>query len=78
MHTFRIYCSFADKLSIQTQLWLLVVLLAIPAWKKSKTLRWSLLKMAYKITSFPHRKRKFMSLKGEMIAEFNDVDKKVF
>ena len=36
MHTFRIYCSFADKPSIQTWLWLPVVLLAIPARKNQK------------------------------------------
>lgn len=77
MHIFHIYCSFADKPSIQTRLWLPVVLLAVPAREKSKTLRRSLLKIAAKIAIFLHRKRKFMSFKGEMNAEFSDVDSKV-
>ena len=38
MHTFHVYCSFADKPSIQTRLWLLVALLAVPVGEKSKTL----------------------------------------
>ena len=51
-HTFHIYCSFADKPSIQTLLWLPVVLLAVPAKEKSKILRWSLLKIALKSSFF--------------------------
>ena len=78
MNTFHIYCRFADKPSIQTRLWLAVALLAVPAGGKSKTSRRSLLKLAYKIAIFWHRKRKFMSFKGEMSAEFNDVDSRVF
>ena len=46
--------------------------------KNKKTLRRSLLKIAFKIAIFLHKKRKFMSFKGEMNAEFNDVDSKVF
>ena len=34
VHTFHIYCSFANKPSIQTQLWLLVTLLDVPAGEK--------------------------------------------
>ena len=34
MHIFQIYCSFADKLSIQTWLWLPVTLLAVQAGEK--------------------------------------------
>ena len=78
MHTFHIYYSFADKPSIQTRLWLPVALLAVQAREKSKTLHQSLLKTASKIAIFLHRKQKFMSFKGEMSAEFNDVDSKVF
>ena len=37
-----------------------------------------LVKIASKIAIFPYRKRKFMSFKGEMNAEFIDVDSKVF
>ena len=36
MHTFNIYCSVADKPSIQTRLWLLVTLFAVPAGEKIK------------------------------------------
>ena len=78
MHTFGIYRSFADKPSIQTRLWLPVALFAVPAGKKSKTLRRSLLKIASKIAIFLHKKWKFMSFKGEINAEFNDEDSKVF
>ena len=78
MHTFHIYCTFADKPSIQTRLWLLVALLAVPDGEKLKTLLWSLLKTASKIAIFLHRKWKFMSFKGEINAEFNDIDSKVF
>ena len=78
MHTFHIYCSFADKPSIQTWLWLPVVLLAVRAGGKSKTLRRLLLKIASKIAVFLHRKPKFVSFKAEMSAEFNDIDSKVF
>ena len=78
MHTFHIYCSFANRPSIQTRLWLPVALLAVPAGEKSKTLCQSLLKIFSKITIFLHKKRKFMSFKGEISAEFNDVDSKVF
>ena len=60
MHTFRIYCSFANTPSIQTWLWLLVALLAEPNRKKSETSCRSLLKIASKISIFLHRKRKFM------------------
>ena len=70
------YCNFANKPSVQTQLWLPVTLLVIPAGEKSKTLHWLLLKIVSKI--FLHRKQKFMSLKGERNAEFNDIDSKVF
>ena len=78
MHTFHIYCSFANKPSIQTRQWLPVALLAVPAGEKSKTLRHLLTKTESEITIFLHRKQKFMSFKGEMSAEFNDVDSKVF
>ena len=52
--------------------------LALLARGKSKTLYWSLLKIASKITIFLGKKWKFMSFEGEMNAEFNDVDSKVF
>ena len=64
--------------SIQTQLWLLVTLLAVLAEEKLKTLHQSLLIIASKITIFLHRNWKFMSFKREMNAESNDVDSKVF
>ena len=76
MHTFHIYCSFADKPSMQTRLWLPVALLAELAGEKSKTLCRSLLKISSKIAIFLHRTQKFMSFKGEMNAEFNDLDSK--
>ena len=55
-----------------------VALRAIPAGEKSKTLRQLLLKITFKIAIFLHRKQKFMSFKGEMNAEFNDIESKVF
>ena len=58
--------------------WLPVALLAVPAREKSKTLHWSLLKIAPKIAIFLHRKQKFMLFKGEINAEFNVIDRKVF
>ena len=73
-----IFICFAHTPSVQTRLWLLVALLAVPDGEKLKTLLWSLLKTASKIAIFLHRKQKFMSLKGEMNAEFNDIDSKVF
>ena len=78
MYTFHMYCNFANKPSVQTQLWLPVTLLVIPAGEKSKTLYWLLLKIASKIAIFVCRKRKFMSFKGEMNAEFSGVDSKVY
>ena len=36
MHTFHIYCSFSDKPSIQTLLWLPVAILAVPAGENQK------------------------------------------
>ena len=45
---------------------------------KNQKLCWSLPKIASEIAFFPHTKRKFMSLKGEMNAEFNDIDSLVF
>ena len=63
MHTFHIYCSFADKPSIQTWLWLPVVLLAVRAGGKSKTLRRLLLKITSKIAIFLHRKLSSCHLK---------------
>ena len=47
VHTFHIFCSFADKPSIQTQLLLPVALLAVLAEEKSKTWRQSLLKFHF-------------------------------
>ena len=66
IHIFHSYCSFYDKPSIQTWLWLPVVLLAIPAGENSKPLCWLVLKIASKIAIFLHRKWKFMSFEGEM------------
>ena len=48
MHTFHIYCSFADKPLILTRL----ALLAVPAREKYNSLRGSLLRIASKITFF--------------------------
>ena len=50
-----------------------VALLAVLAREKSKTLRRSLLQLASKIAIFLHWKQKFMSLKGEINAEFSDI-----
>ena len=62
MYTFHIYCSFSNKPSIQTWLWLPVALLAIPDGEKFKTLHRWLLKIVSEIAIFLHRKGKFMSL----------------
>ena len=70
MHTIHIYCSFVYYLQYKLDWGCLLRYLLYRLGKKSKTLRWLLLKIA------DCRKWKFMSFRWEMNAEFSDIDSK--